>query len=53
MNRYNLKRYKPTESRNSWLKTVENPAAISEFAKVRPVIILESGIMRETCRVVS
>ena len=53
INRYNLKRYKPPESRNTCLKTVENPAAITQFAKVEPVIILESGLTRETCRVVS
>ena len=49
INSYNLKRYKPPESKNTWLKTVENPAAITQFAKLEPVIILESGLTRETC----
>ena len=35
------------------MKTVENPAAITQFAKVKPVIILESSLTRETCQVVS
>ena len=36
-----------TEPGNSWLKTVETLSAITQFANLKPTIILESRLTRE------
>ena len=45
--RYNLERYKLTAPGNSLLKSVETPSSITQFAKLKPAIIVESGLACE------